>query len=251
MYVRLAFSVAAHLNPDILIVDEVLAVGDQAFQQKCLGKIKDTAESGRTVFFVSHNMTAIKSLCTRIIYLENGAIAYDGTPEDAISKYLTVDKSENATWTDGDDKHRHLKSVSLQSSTHTLKQLFQYTDDIAIQLELKAMSGYKVTSAIRVTDVFGNILFTSWDRDSLGNRMKSDNEILRCTVPQRLLKPGSYIVSAFLHILDKDGNNSTEEVNLDLEVSPEQCSIDSDRLGLLSPTLDWRVIDSDTERLSP
>lgn len=89
MYVRLAFSVAAHLEPDIFIVDEVLAVGDLAFQKKCLGKMDDVGKSGRTLLFVSHNNSAIKSLCSRGIYLERGLIAADGEVTDVVDSYLS------------------------------------------------------------------------------------------------------------------------------------------------------------------
>jgi lipopolysaccharide transport system ATP-binding protein len=89
MYVRLAFAVAAHLDPEILIVDEVLAVGDTEFQRKCMGKMEDASrQQGRTVIFVSHNMAAIRALCTRGIYLRNGEIGLDGRIEDAIDEYL-------------------------------------------------------------------------------------------------------------------------------------------------------------------
>jgi lipopolysaccharide transport system ATP-binding protein len=91
MYVRLAFAVAAHLEPDILIVDEVLAVGDQEFQDKCIGKMKDVSGQGRTVLFVSHNMGAIKQLCTRVTYLENGLIKATGDPSEVINKYFAKD----------------------------------------------------------------------------------------------------------------------------------------------------------------
>jgi lipopolysaccharide transport system ATP-binding protein len=88
MYVRLAFAVAAHLEPEILIVDEVLAVGDAEFQKKCLGKMKDVAGEGRTVLFVSHNMGSVESLCNRGIILKNGNVLYDGNINQAISLYL-------------------------------------------------------------------------------------------------------------------------------------------------------------------
>jgi lipopolysaccharide transport system ATP-binding protein len=88
MYVRLAFAVAAHLEPEILIVDEVLAVGDAAFQTKCLGKMQDVAKGGRTVLFVSHNMRAVALLCTRAIMLKEGHIFTQGQPEHAINAYL-------------------------------------------------------------------------------------------------------------------------------------------------------------------
>ena len=89
MYVRLAFAVAAHLESEILIVDEVLAVGDAEFQKKCLGKMGDVSKGeGRTVLFVSHNIGAVKTLCQKGIYLKNGLLNYEGEIEDTIYKYL-------------------------------------------------------------------------------------------------------------------------------------------------------------------
>ena len=96
MYVRLAFAVAAHLEPEILIVDEVLAVGDAAFQKKCLGKMDDMARQGRTILLVSHNMVSVQSLCTRAIVLRQGTIGFDGKPEQAIAEYLaSVDQLQS------------------------------------------------------------------------------------------------------------------------------------------------------------
>lgn len=88
MYVRLAFAVAAHLEPDILIVDEVLAVGDAEFQKKCLGKMHDVSRGGRTVLFVSHNMAAIQALCSRAIWLDTGTVAHQGPVDECIGRYL-------------------------------------------------------------------------------------------------------------------------------------------------------------------
>ena len=88
MYMRLAFSVAAHLNPDILIIDEVLSVGDAQFQKKCLGKVHDVAKAGRTVLFVSHNMAAVENLCDRGVVLEHGSVTFVGDKDKAISHYL-------------------------------------------------------------------------------------------------------------------------------------------------------------------
>jgi lipopolysaccharide transport system ATP-binding protein len=94
MSVRLAFSVAAHLEPDILIVDEVLAVGDADFQKKCLGKMDEVVKkSGRTILFVSHNMEAVQSLCSRAVFLKNGQIAAIGTPQEMVEKYLGESKN--------------------------------------------------------------------------------------------------------------------------------------------------------------
>jgi lipopolysaccharide transport system ATP-binding protein len=90
MYVRLAFAVAAHLEPDILIVDEVLAVGDAEFQKKCLGRMRNVVGHGRTVLFVSHNMAAVKSLCTRAILLEEGRVVADGNVDHVVDRYLSA-----------------------------------------------------------------------------------------------------------------------------------------------------------------
>ena len=102
MHARLAFSVAAHLEPDILIVDEVLAVGDAEFQKRCMNKMGHAARSGRTVLFVSHNMGAIESLCSRAIWLESGRCLSDGAPGDVISRYLATSRSmlNDRCWSD-------------------------------------------------------------------------------------------------------------------------------------------------------
>lgn len=97
MYVRLAFAVAAHLEPEILIVDEVLAVGDKAFQEKCLGKIDQVARGGRTVLFVSHNMSVLRSLCSRGILLDSGGVSFTGTADAAVAEYLAQTKARKVS----------------------------------------------------------------------------------------------------------------------------------------------------------
>jgi len=120
MYVRLAFAIAAHLEPEILIVDEVLAVGDADFQKKCIGKMKEVSGKGRTVLFVSHNMASVKNLCTRSMLLDNGKVTFQGSTEDAIEKYLgmvPVSDEEGtisekaATISTGEAKFTHVKIV--------------------------------------------------------------------------------------------------------------------------------------------
>jgi lipopolysaccharide transport system ATP-binding protein len=93
MYLRLAFAVAAHLEPEILLVDEVLAVGDASFQKKCLGKMEEVHKGGRTVFFVSHNMAAITSLCTRCLLIDGGSLVCSGSPESVIEEYLSKSRA--------------------------------------------------------------------------------------------------------------------------------------------------------------
>jgi lipopolysaccharide transport system ATP-binding protein len=106
MYVRLAFAVAAHLEPEILIVDEVLAVGDAQFQKKCLGKMSDVAKEGRTVLFVSHNMVAVKSLCQRALLIEAGRVSCDGDVDQVVDSYLTAGTDMSQTGVIPDDAPR-------------------------------------------------------------------------------------------------------------------------------------------------
>jgi lipopolysaccharide transport system ATP-binding protein len=116
MYVRLAFAVAAHLEPEILVVDEVLAVGDAEFQKKCLGKMRDVSQGGRTVLFVSHNMAAVKSLTTRGIVLSEGCVMFNGTTDAAIQAYVQLPKTArteapNRPW--GRGTHTAVRAVRL------------------------------------------------------------------------------------------------------------------------------------------
>jgi len=97
MYMRLAFAVAAHMETEILLVDEVLAVGDANFQKKCLGKMRDVAQKGRTIVFVSHNMVAMQSLCSRAIWLNDGKIVEEGRTEEVVSSYLKTSFSTSTT----------------------------------------------------------------------------------------------------------------------------------------------------------
>lgn len=141
MYVRLAFAVAAHLESEILIVDEVLAVGDAEFQKKCLGKMGDISKGqGRTVLFVSHNMAAVKSLCTTGIFLENGMIANQGPIDNVLQSYLSINKKQN-TWTgiDGDESIRLLKA---EVYTDSAADEFKNTDKIYVAMEFEIGSNF-------------------------------------------------------------------------------------------------------------
>ena len=123
MYMRLAFAVAAHLQPEILIVDEVLAVGDAAFQKKCLGKMSEVSRDGRTVIFVSHNMAAVQNLCSRVIWLAGGKIVQEGDPSRVVSDYLrtTLTTMSQQTWNDpsaapGNDRVRIHRAAVLPAN---------------------------------------------------------------------------------------------------------------------------------------
>jgi len=133
MYMRLAFAVAAHLEPEVLIVDEVLAVGDAEFQKKCLGKMSEVAKQGRAVLFVSHSMPAVTRLCGRAILLNTGCVAYDGMPHHIVAKYLQSDKGTTAVreWADQDTVQGN--DVVRLRSVRVLNQTGHISDTIDIR----------------------------------------------------------------------------------------------------------------------
>jgi len=151
MYVRLAFAVAAHLDPEILIVDEVLAVGDAQFQKKCLGKMREVGKEGRTVLFVSHNMGAINNLCSRALLLEKGRLVLDSTAEETTDKYLGYQVVESAVATEEEINKRmggkilrdfayvRLKKVALLDKENNTKNLFDADEPIQISLEFECL----------------------------------------------------------------------------------------------------------------
>jgi len=136
MYVRLGFAVAAHLESEVLIVDEVLAVGDVEFQKKCLNKMKEvsTAE-GRTILFVSHNTQALRALCKSAILLENGLSAFDGRIEQTIEKY--VNNSKNRHLSNQDNNLVQIKNVQIGNETKETKAL-EFNDSLVVKIELFA-----------------------------------------------------------------------------------------------------------------
>jgi len=146
MFLRLAFAVAAHLTPEILLVDEVLAVGDERFQKKCMGKMESVGKEGRTVLFVSHNMNAIQRLCQRVILLEDGKVRADGETSEVISEYLNADRSEAECkeWSDpalapGDETAR-LKRVRLLDRNNALCSSFEIREPVQIEVEYWAFN---------------------------------------------------------------------------------------------------------------
>ncbi|MGX1023510.1 ABC transporter ATP-binding protein [Psychroflexus sp. MBR-150] len=197
MRVRLAFAVAAHLEPDILVVDEVLAVGDAEFQKKAVGKMKDiSGTGGRTVLFVSHNMAAVKSLCTRGIVLENGTSVFEGTAEESVDYYL----SKN------DDELNHVFVNNLESKILKKAKLynreknksFVIGEELNFLIELsKPLGQYRIDLGLyddsdeKITN-----LSTDYSKNTLD---KSD--MINCIVKNNSLAPGKYKVN--IAILDK------------------------------------------------
>ncbi len=152
MYVRLAFAVAAHLEPEILIIDEVLAVGDAQFQRRCLGKMKDVAQSGRTILFVSHNMSAVNNLCERVVRLKDGAMIDDGPAGDVVRRYLSeqvgnpIDLSQSIGR--GGSGVARLRSVSIHSVTTGRLNQVSSGDDLEIHLSLEVNSGVELLGVV-------------------------------------------------------------------------------------------------------
>ncbi len=137
MYVRLAFAVAAHLDPEILVVDEVLAVGDAEFQRKCLGKMQDVASHGRTVLFVSHNMGAIERLCTKAVYLSNGEVHFFGDVRGATAKYFECANAARTSWSAPEGKQApHFQYVRLCDERGSIVSTPETNTSLTVQLSI-------------------------------------------------------------------------------------------------------------------
>lgn len=149
MYVRLAFAVAAHLEPEILIVDEVLAVGDIQFQKKCIGKMKETAEADRTIIFVSHNLGAIDSICSRVCVLSSGTLSYNGEVETGIQSYTSALMDQHASWSFENRTDRQGSGVFRILS-------FQILDSFGKSVDV-AMTGKDYTFRFRYVSSISNV----------------------------------------------------------------------------------------------
>jgi len=206
MYVRLAFAVAAYLNPEILIVDEVLAVGDSAFQKKCLGKMQAVAGEGRTVLFVSHNMAAVQRLCTRAILLEDGKVIQDGPVQQVVLKYLDtgIEQRGERLWNDltrapGDEVVR-LRAVRALNLSGQVANKFNTTEAFVVVLEFCVLAaGHQLSAAFYFYDESGNLIFVTGDFQSEAwNERTRPVGIHRsiCHVPGNLLNEGNLSVLA-------------------------------------------------------
>ncbi len=209
MYVRLAFAVAAHLEPEILVVDEVLAVGDAQFQKKCLGKMKDVAGEGRTVLFVSHNMGAIESLCEQGVFLINGHINFLGNAKEAITRYSTHNSSSSSGFVDltgrkieryGPKNYACLKSLSLLNSDGNPVETLRMGEPALLRLEIdfkSAGEGFEI--GIAICNVYGvslHYLISNWE-ESLVIPSQGIHKI-EVKVPSIQLFPGEYLVNTWV-----------------------------------------------------
>lgn len=203
MYVRLAFAVAAHLEPEILVVDEVLAVGDMEFREKCLGKMKDVAEGGRTVIFVSHNMAAIESLCKKTMVLESGRKIFFGKTSEAIEIYKnSVEKGSIVKLSERVDREGKgnikLRDINLFNNEGRSTNKFSIGNTILIKIRIKNFyhSDTSVTLALTINTLYEKLI--SCDSDLKGEKftISGDSE---CTFVCKLKNPplnfGSYHIN--------------------------------------------------------
>ena len=247
MYVRLAFAVVAHLEPDALFVDEVLAVGDAAFQKKCLKKMGEVANQGRTVIFISHNMIAVNSLCKRVVWLDNGSVVDDGVTSQVISKYLSNNSSNilfEEVWQDvskapGNDTvrlHRLYVEPSDNKSQHqiTMQTPFKV---IVEYWNLQANSNLHITLHLYTEE--GAVAFTTgsqYNRSMPAGLFRSI-----CHVPGDLLNSGQH---RFMVLVVKDTSsvifNYESRVVFDVvDLREREGSWYGREPGVVQPVLNW------------
>lgn len=206
MYVRLAFAVAAHLDPEILVIDEVLAVGDIKFQKKCIGKMETLKESDRTLLFVSHNMSNVRNLCKKCVWLDNGRIKKIGDTDEVIEAYLSEGENFEAkkVWNDTNAPCRDgikFKSITIMDASGKpttnfttsepilLESVFELTEELGL-----ANSGYEVYRR-------GLLLFSAGDVDYCqqeGIRHGKGQHKIVCKIPGNLLNHGEHSIDAFV-----------------------------------------------------
>lgn len=199
MYVRLAFAVAAHLEPEILVVDEVLAVGDATFQKKCLGKMGDVAKEGRTILFVSHNMTALKSLCHRAVWLDQGHTIMEGPTNEVVARYMQSALTSNyeRVWPDpatapGNDKAR-LRLARIVAEDGTPMEIVTVRTPLRMEFECwNFVPGTEISFGVNLYSADGTCVFSL---DSAPLICDAGLVHASCQIPGDLLNDGFYRVS--------------------------------------------------------
>lgn len=249
MYIRLAFAVAAHLETEILLVDEVLAVGDIAFQKKCLKKMGEAAIKGRTVLFVSHNMGAISRLCNRCLLLDKGNLVLDGATDDVIQKYVSMSETGKNEYLQSHNpgKKINLRRVSLQTNEGQL-----LTSEIKYSQDFEILIDYEVNNPVRdclvwfaIETIDGIMVFTSADYDTNPSMLEEREPGFyqsRIRIPGKWLNYGTYIIIVGivqnnpLEIFDRI--ESIKFSVLEIE-SPSSLHQAGTRRGILQPVLLW------------
>lgn len=257
MYVRLAFAVAAFLEPEILIVDEVLAVGDAEFQRKCMGRLKDVSvNDGRTVIFVSHNMTAMQSLCNRTIMLERGQIKMTGDTDTVINHYLNtyVSTSSTKVWDEhessGNDYAR-LRSVKVVDDEGVAISNSFIEEGVNIETTYQCLEeGSKLYVSLVIKNQKDDLIFIT---SSISEDVWSMNPHplgtykTTCKVPGNLLNDITYKVTVFLIRNSTDVIYTAEDIIIIEKTDPgnNRRGLYGKWGGLMRPILDWRTIKLD------
>ena len=257
MFVRLAFAVAAHLEPEILLVDEVLAVGDLSFQRKCLGQMEEIAGTGRTVFFVSHNMNAIRGLCTRCIQIDGGRAVADGHTEDIVRDYILEQTSDSAARLDlarpiGNDDELLITGLRVLDPRGVAGGPFHSREALRVEIDVdvfRANEGYQVGFDLVSAN---GLAFRTWHTDGDPQRwpgLPIGRSTLRCTIPPGVLNEGSYGV-----VPKADVYRSHWIVNSDDSVWFEVIKDHSESPyfwvrspGPVAPVLDWQALGSEID----
>jgi len=209
MYVRLAFAVAAHLEPEILFVDEVLAVGDSRFQKKCLGKMGEVAGQGRTVLFVSHNATAVTRLCGRCLLLNQGKVIKVGQTYEVMNSYLMSDLATKASreWTETEAPGDHvvrLRAVRVRGVDGIVSEAFDIRQPVAIDVVFDVLEeGKELTPNLHVFNEEGMTVFITHDVDPAwrGGARPVGHYVSTAWIPGNLLAEGSFTVGAAITTL--------------------------------------------------
>ncbi len=260
MTVRLAFAVAAHLEPEILIVDEVLAVGDVAFQKKCLGKMNEVARAGRTVLFVSHDISAINALCGRAILLHEGKELMSGPAKDVSAYYLDWANKlySPITWAPapqdaGAEVVLH-GAVTSQGGVPT--RAIDCRQPFVISLEYECKAPLRNSRFfIVVRNMRGEILFTTSDYDALTSQVidrKAGTFISTITIPGELLKAGSYYGTVGADIKNERIIFAENDiVHFDVfESGDDTLAERHKRIGVIAPVLSWETTEAEAESQS-
>jgi len=247
MYMRLAFAVAAHLETEILLVDEVLAVGDMAFQAKCLGRMGDVARQGRTVLFVSHNMSAIVSLCRRAILLERGAVEMIGDVAPVVSRYASRVADLRGSYR-ARDEHQpprlRIDSVTLLRG-NTVSPVFYNSETMTVRIEYSAretLGGAQI--AFEVLTELQECLFstTNQDWDGLKEELAPGHYVVDCPVDLRFFRPGQYYVQASSSIPSVEVLDIMEE-SVGFQVHDDSSPVlklGQGRRGVILPVIQWK-----------
>jgi lipopolysaccharide transport system ATP-binding protein len=258
MFVRLAFAVAAHLEPEILLVDEVLAVGDARFQKKCLDKMEDVGHEGRTVLFVSHNMSAVTRLCPRSILLDKGSVKLDGNSSEVASAYFSPDSSAMAQreWSDlesapGNDIAR-LSAVRIRNRSGAVAEIIDIREPIQIEIEyFNFPNNLRPYAGVQLYDQNGICLFCTGDFVNKEwrhtDRAFSGRVISTCTIPGNFLSEGRVSVLAAITTHNPSRFLAYERDAVSFLVT-DQSQGDGARgeyvgdfPGVVRPLFDWKV----------